>query len=54
MKGEALSDTLVDTPPEEKVLTFDGTMADVQFKPLLDTRGRQERETNLDSLGNLI
>lgn len=48
MKGEALSDTLVDTPTEENVLTFDGTMADVQFTPLLDTRGRQEGKTNLD------
>ena len=43
VKGKALSEILVDTPPQQKVLPFDDTMGDMTFKLLVDTRGRQER-----------
>ena len=37
MKGEALNNTLADTPPEEKAETLGDTIGYVKVKPLVDT-----------------
>ena len=57
MKGEALNNTLADTPPEEKAEILGETIGDVKVKPLVDTFPDNLRltnaETNLDTLGGV-
>ena len=57
VKGEALNNTMANTPPEEKAETLIDTISDVKAEPLLDILPDilppAKSETNLKSLGDV-
>jgi len=57
VKGEALYNSLADTPTKEKAKTLSDTIGDVNAKPLVDTLPDNLRltkaEIDLDTLGDM-